>query len=74
MSSQVPTPLVFTAAQAQNCATFVHPPLDGSMFVNEMIDWHMQHSKDHLFAKLIAEGDQPDLQVTYAQREFFFHR
>lgn len=71
MSSKLSS--TFTTVQAQNCPTFVPPPLDGSMFCNEMIDWHMQHSKDHLFAKLIAEGDQLDLDVTYAQRKSSFH-
>ncbi|KAF8990836.1 hypothetical protein BDQ17DRAFT_1433510 [Cyathus striatus] len=40
--------------QALNTATFTPPPLDGSITLVEMFEWHLTHSKDHrlfLFAK-----------------------
>lgn len=70
MSAPSAPPIVFTTAQGQKCPDFVHPPLDGSMFVNDMIDWHIQNSKDHLYAKFIATGDEEDGQITYSQRKF----
>ena len=63
-------PMVFSAAQAQHCSTFRVPPLDGSMLINEMIDWHMKWSKDHQFGVVVGERHESNGSVTYAQRKF----
>ncbi|KAK7464323.1 hypothetical protein VKT23_006491 [Stygiomarasmius scandens] len=60
-------PQVYTAAQAQNCSTFSVPPLDGSVLNGELIDWHIDHSKDHKFAVLVAEGDDENVYSTFAE-------
>jgi len=62
-------PQVYTAAQAQNCPTFSVPPLDGSVLNGELIDWHIDHSKDHKFAVLVAEGDDENVYSTFAECE-----
>lgn len=33
--------------QALNTKTFVPPPLDGSMRIADMYDWHAEHSPEH---------------------------
>ena len=63
-------PVVFSAAQARHCSTFRVPPLDGSILINEIIDWHMKWSKDHQFGVVLGEKDEPNGSVTYAQRKF----
>jgi len=45
MSERIPPP---PPTQALNTTTFVPPPLDFSLTVSEMIDFHRTHSPDHI--------------------------
>lgn len=40
------------------------------MLVNEMIDWHIKWSKEHTYAVIVADEQEPNSSVTYAQRKF----
>lgn len=44
--------------QALSSKTFSRPPLDGSLSLPEIFDWHLEHSKEHrLFIFLQENGD-----------------
>ncbi|THU89990.1 acetyl-CoA synthetase-like protein [Dendrothele bispora CBS 962.96] len=59
---------VYTTYQGQNCPTFMVPPLDGSMLNGELIDWHIDHSKDHKFAVLVPDSpDEENIYSTFAE-------
>lgn len=43
--------------QALDSKTFKLPPLDGSLTIPEIYDWHLQHTPDHpLFAYVESNG------------------
>ncbi|KAF4618223.1 hypothetical protein D9613_011591 [Agrocybe pediades] len=50
--------LLVPRTQALSTKTFTPPPLDGSMLLPEMCDWHRQHSPDHpLFVYARQNGE-----------------
>lgn len=56
-----------------NSATFKQPPVDGSMLVPEMYDWHATHSPYHpLFT--FSEDDGTVRTITWAEATPAIHR
>ncbi|KAF5360057.1 hypothetical protein D9758_007606 [Tetrapyrgos nigripes] len=60
-------PVVYTTQQAQNSPTFTVPPLDGSILNGELIDWHLEKSRDHKFSVLLGDGDEENTYSTFAE-------
>ncbi|KAL0562977.1 hypothetical protein V5O48_019101, partial [Marasmius crinis-equi] len=44
LADPIPTP---PQTQARDCSTFCAPPLDGSLTLLEIYDWHRECSPDH---------------------------
>lgn len=68
-------PLLLPPPQPQgvNSTTFKQPPVDGSMSVPEMYDWHAVHSSDHpLF--VYPEDDGEVKTIPYKEAALAFHR
>ncbi|KAJ7214326.1 hypothetical protein GGX14DRAFT_696596 [Mycena pura] len=56
----------YPTLQAQNSATFTRPPLDGSLFLPDVFEYHAKHSPEHpLF--VYADGDAVKHTITWAR-------
>ena len=51
----------FVTLQGQNSSTFRKPPLDGSLNIAMLVDWHARHSPNHTWA-VYPKADSMDLQ------------
>lgn len=59
--------------QVLSCKTFQAPPLDGSLTVPEIYDWHAEHSPEHpLF--LYGDPEGPVHTITWAEAVRAIHR
>ena len=56
---ELPTP------QAVRCSTFTPPPMDGTMTVPDVFDWHAEHSPDHVVFVLSDDPESDTEQMTY---------
>lgn len=57
----------FVTLQGQSSSTFQKPPLDGSLNIAMLVDWHARHSPDHAWA-VYPKANSNDLQhVTWRQ-------
>ncbi|CCL99492.1 uncharacterized protein FIBRA_01510 [Fibroporia radiculosa] len=52
--------------QAVSCATFLSPPLDGSLQLGEMIDWHEKYSPTHRIF-LHADANSRPRAITWSE-------
>lgn len=59
--------------QGHNCSTFKIPPLDGSLSVPEIYDWHAEHSSDHILFEF-AEDDGTIRTITWKEANKGVHR
>lgn len=59
--------------QAFKCSTFKIPPLDGSLSVPEIYDWHAEHSSDHPLFEF-AEDDGIVQTITWKEANKGVHR
>jgi hypothetical protein len=56
-----------------NSKTFTMPPLDGSLTIPELSDWHAEHSPDHLlFVHASSPGEK--IGITFKQGAEGIHR
>ena len=70
MSERIPLP---PPTQALNTATFVPPPLDLSLTVTELIDFHRAHSPNHVvYVYEDAPGERK--QITFSMWIRAIHR
>jgi hypothetical protein len=56
---ELPTP------QAVHCKTFTPPPMDGTMTVPDVFDWHAEHSPDHVVFVLSDNLESETERMTY---------
>lgn len=59
--------------QGHKCATFKLPPLDGSLSVPEIYDWHAEHSSEHPLFEF-AEDDGTVQAITWKEGNKGVHR
>lgn len=50
---------VLPQTQALFSDTFVPPPLDGSLTLNEIYDWHLEHNPEHRLFMCARHGQLP---------------
>jgi hypothetical protein len=54
-----------SAPQAVHYSTFTPPPMDGTMTVPDVFDWHAEHSPDHVVFLLSDSPDSETERMTY---------
>ena len=64
-----PVPRVHALAST----TFRPPPLDGSLCVPELYDWHYEHSPDHLLF-IYSDQDQEPTTITWREATRAIHK
>ena len=70
MQLPIPAP---PQTQALHSTTFHPPPLDGSITVPEMYDWHLKHSPNHTLFVYSDDGGVAT-EMTMAEAVKGFHR
>ncbi|QRV95000.1 AMP binding enzyme [Ceratobasidium sp. AG-Ba] len=55
-------------------SSFIHPPTDGSVPLNHIVDFHLRYNPQHPWAVLAATEDHPEVTVTYEQLAHAVHR
>ena len=51
----------FVTLQGQKSSTFKKPPLDGSLNIAMLVDWHARHSPNHTWA-VYPKGNDKELE------------
>lgn len=70
MATSAPPPLDYVTRQGATLPTFEPPPLNGSTYVGEWIDWHVEKSANHNFAVLIGAKTEGKINITWGEGEF----
>lgn len=70
---RAPFPPVPRQTQALSSTTFNIPPLDGSLTLPQMVDWHAEHSPQHTVFEY-AEADGTVVAVKFPELMCAMHR
>ena len=55
------------------CATFSQPPLDGSLCMSEIYEWHARHSPDHPMFQYLDDGGST-ITISFKDAMYAMHR
>ncbi|QRV80473.1 acetyl-CoA synthetase-like protein [Ceratobasidium sp. AG-Ba] len=55
-------------------SSFIHPPTDGSVPLNHIVDFHLRYNPQCPWVVLAATEDRPEVAVTYEQLAHAVHR
>ncbi|QRW09275.1 AMP binding enzyme [Ceratobasidium sp. AG-Ba] len=55
-------------------SVFIHPPTDGSLPFNQVVDFHLKYNPRQTWVVLAATDDRPETIVTYEQLAHAVHR
>jgi hypothetical protein len=65
---ELPTP------QAVRYSTFTPPPMDGTMTVPDVFDWHAEHSPDHVVFVLSDDSKSEIERLTYKDANILINK